>query len=104
MGAISREQLEALFEVMARRSKLKEIDLGHNNLAGVNKEILADGIKNVEIVKLYDTNLTKHQIERIITNVGNKMKTLDICFNLAIRETARHALEDAEMKIQEFSY
>ena len=102
--AITKEQLEALFRVMAKRSELKEVDLGHNNLATVNTEVLAHGIKKIETVKLYDTNLSRNQIESIIRNLGNKLKTLDICFNLAIRETPRQLFADAEAKIEEFSY
>ena len=53
---------------------------------------------------LYDTNISRNQIESIIRNIGNKLKTLDICFNLAIRETPRQVFTDAESKIEEFSY
>ena len=101
---ITTKQLEALFRAMKTKSELKEVDLGHNNLATVNSEVLAEGIKNIETVKLYDTILSTNQIESIIRCIGNKMKTLDICFNLAIRETPRHILEDAESRIEEFSY
>ena len=40
----------------------KEVDLGHNNLAGVNEDILASGVNLVHVVKLYDTNLTRYRI------------------------------------------
>ena len=59
----------------------------------------------IQVVKLYDTGLTRHQIERIIKHRGAmKLKTLDICFNAAIREVPRYLLQMAEQKIVEFSY
>ena len=102
--AITTDQLEALFRVMADRSELKEIDLGHNNLAGVNADVFTNGIKNIETAKLYDTNMSRNQLESILGNVGNKMKTMDICFNQAIRDTPRQVFMDAEAKIEELSY
>ena len=67
-------------------------------------DVFAHGMKNIETVKLYDTNISRNQIETIIRNVGDKLKTLDICFNHAIRETPRQVFMDAESKIEEFSY
>ena len=47
----------------------------------------------------------RQQIERIIKHRGcGRLKTLDICFNAAIREVPRRILEMAEQKITEFSY
>ena len=61
--------------------------------------------KIIQVVKLYDTGLTRQQIERIIKHRGvMKLKTLDICFNAAIREVPRYLLQMAEQKIVEFSY
>jgi len=102
--AITTKQLEALFRDMADRTELKEIDLGHNNLAEVDAAVLTNGIKNIETVKLYDTNISRRQIESILGNIGNKLKTLDICFNIAIRETPRPVFLGAESFITEFSY
>ena len=102
--AITTKQLEALLQAMADRTELKEIDLGHNNLSEVNAELLKNGVNNIETVKLYDTNISRRQIESILGNVGNKLKTLDICFNLAIRETPREVFFAAESVITEFSY
>merc|ERR1711970_1628539 len=39
-SAITTKQLDALFKVMADKTELKEIDLGHNNLAEVDAEVL----------------------------------------------------------------
>jgi len=103
-SAITTEQQDALFKVMADNTELKEIDLGHNNLSEVDAEVLTRGIRNIETVKLYDTNLSKTQIEHILRNTGNKLKTLDICFNIAIRETPRSLFIGAESFITEFSY
>ena len=89
---------------MADRTELKEIDLGHNNLSEVNAEVLKNGVNNIETVKLYDTNISRRQIESILGNVGNKLKTLDICFNPSIRETPREVFVAAESVITEFSY
>ena len=102
--AITTEQLDALFRAMARGSKLKEIDLGHNNLAGVDANILAEGIKKIPTVKLYDTNMSRNQIEMIVRNATNQLITLDICFNQSIREIPRHILTRAQAQIEEFSY
>ena len=90
---------------MTQKTCLQEVDLGHNNLAGVNEDILASGVNLVHVVKLYDTSLTRQQIERIIKHRGvTRLKTLDICFNAAIREVPRYLLQLAEQKIVEFSY
>ena len=45
---------------MTQKTCLQEVDLGHNNLAGVNEDILASGVNLVHVVKLYDTNLTRY--------------------------------------------
>ena len=47
---------------MTQKTCLQEVDLGHNNLAGVNEDILASGVNLVHVVKLYDTNLTRYRI------------------------------------------
>lgn len=44
---------------MSGDTNLKEIDLGHNNLAMVDPDILARGVTNIQVVKLYKTNLTR---------------------------------------------
>lgn len=44
---------------MAKRTYLQEIDLGHNNLSEVNNEVLAQGVNMIQVVKLYDTSLTR---------------------------------------------
>ena len=85
-------------------TELQEIDLGHNNLSMVDTDILANGVTNIQVVKLYKTNLTRQQIERIIRVTTGKLKSLDICFNAAIREVPRPTLHLAEQKILEFSY
>ena len=102
--AVTTKQLDALFKAMADKTQLKEIDLGHNNLAGVDAEVLYKGLKKIETVKLYDTNLSRRQIEYILGNTGNQLKTLDICFNSAIRETPRSLFIRAESFITELSY
>ena len=94
-----------LLRLMSQGTALQEIDLGHNNLSLVSPDILAPGVNMIQVVKLYDTNLTRHQIERIIKHRGTmKLKTLDICFNASIREVPRYLLQFAEQKILEFSY
>ena len=91
--------------LMAGGTALQEVDLGHNNLAEVSPDILAPGVNMIQVVKLYDTSLTRQQIERIIKHRGvTRLKTLDICFNAAIREVPRYLLQLAEQKIVEFSY
>ena len=102
--AITTEQLEALFTVMAERSELKEVDLGHNNLAEVNADVLAHGKKNIDTVKLYERNLSGNQIETLIRHVGNKLKTPDICFKPDIKETPIQGFMEAESTTKEFSY
>ena len=82
-------------------TELQEIDLGHNNLNLVDTDILARGVTNIQVVKLYKTNLTRQQIERIIRVTTGKLKSLDICFNAAIREVPRPTLQLAEQKIQD---
>ena len=89
---------------MCGDTELQEIDLGHNNLNMVDTDILARGVTNIQVVKLYKTNLTRQQIERIIRVTTGKLKSLDICFNAAIREVPRPTLQLAEQKILEFSY
>ena len=89
---------------MCGATQLQEIDLGHNNLSLVDTDILARGVTNIQVVKLYKTNLTRQQIERIIRVTTGKLKSLDICFNAAIREVPRPTLQLAEQKILEFSY
>ena len=107
------------------QTSLQEIDLGHNNLSEVDTDILAAGVNMIQVVKLYDTNLTRYslifynndymviklflicrqQIEKMVKfRGGGKLKTLDICFNAAIREVPRYILQLAEQKILEFSY
>ena len=94
-----------LCRLMAQGTALQEVDLGHNNLAEVSPDILAPGVNMIQVVKLYDTSLTRQQIERIIKHRGvTRLKTLDICFNAAIREVPRYLLQLAEQKIVEFSY
>lgn len=44
------------------RTSLQEIDLGHNNLSNVNTDILAHGVNMIQVVKLYDTNLTRYTL------------------------------------------
>ena len=78
--AITTTQLEALFTGMAQGSELKEVDLGHNKLTEVDTNVIAHAIKNMETVKLYDTHISRNQIESIIHNIGGKLRTLDICF------------------------
>jgi len=103
---ITTQQLDAILRLMSlHRTSLQEIDLGHNNLSNVNTDILAHGVNMIQVVKLYDTNLTREQIEKIIKyRGGGKLKTLDICFNASIREVPRNVLHLAEQKILEFSY
>lgn len=103
---ITTQQLDAILRLMSlHRTSLQEIDLGHNNLSNVNTDILAHGVNMIQVVKLYDTNLTREQIEKIIKyRGGGKLKTLDICFNASIREVPRSVLHLAEQKILEFSY
>ena len=48
---------------MAKKTYLQEIDLGHNNLSEVNNEVLAQGVNMIQVVKLYDTSLTRFDIE-----------------------------------------
>ena len=106
------------------KTYLQEIDLGHNDLSSVHPDVLAQGVNMIQVVKLYDTSLTRYgccnndkisipatdfffrqQIEKIIKHRGVcKLKTLDICFNAAIREVPRSVLHLAEQKILEFSY
>ena len=94
-----------LCRLMAQGTALQEVDLGHNNLAEVSPDILAPGVNMIQVVKLYDTSLTRQQIERIIKHRGvTRLKTPDICFNAAIREVPRYLLQLAEQKIAEFSY
>ena len=47
---------------MGTETRLQEIDLGHNNLAMVDTDTLAKGVINIQVVKLYKTNLTRYQI------------------------------------------
>ena len=107
---------------MSMKTYLQEIDLGHNDLSSVYPDVLAQGVNMIQVVKLYDTSLTRYgccnmdkistndfffrqQIEKIIKYRGIcKLKTLDICFNAAIREVPRSVLHLAEQKILEFSY
>ena len=107
---------------MSQKTYLQEIDLGHNDLSSVHPDVLAQGVNMIQVVKLYDTSLTRYgccnmdkistndfffrqQIEKIIKHRGVcKLKTLDICFNAAIREVPRSVLHLAEQKILEFSY
>ena len=63
-------------------SSLQEIDLGHNNLSEVDTDILAAGVNMIQVVKLYDTNLTRYSskfynnymVINYFTFAGNKLR------------------------------
>ena len=44
---------------MSTQTALQEIDLGHNNLSLVEPDLLGRGVTNIQVVKLYKTNLTR---------------------------------------------
>ena len=58
--SVYRQSYPPLCRLMTQKTCLQEVDLGHNNLAGVNEDILASGVNLVHVVKLYDTNLTRY--------------------------------------------
>ena len=45
---------------MSQKTYLQEIDLGHNDLSSVHPDVLAQGVNMIQVVKLYDTSLTRY--------------------------------------------
>jgi len=63
------EQLEAIFSVMTRKSKLRTCKLTQIDLTEVDAKKLAISVNKLEDLDLEDVTLTKEQIEKVLRQV-----------------------------------
>ena len=56
------QQVTVLCQVVKENSLLNSLNLEHDNLSGVEPELLASAVSKIENVELWYTSLTKQQI------------------------------------------
>ena len=80
---ITHQQAAAILTAVSEGSTLTELKIGYNNLSGVDLELLAKVVTNVDTLNLTNTKLTQQQIASVITSAskGSKLKKLNISEN-----------------------
>ena len=76
-------QAAAILTAVSEGSTLTELNIGYNNLSGVDLELLAKVVTNLDTLNLTNTKLTQQQIASVITSAskGSKLKKLNISEN-----------------------
>ena len=80
---ITHQQAAAILTAVSEGSTLTELKIGYNNLSGVDLELLAKVVTNLDTLNLTNTKLTQQQIASVITSAskGSKLKKLNISEN-----------------------
>ena len=80
---ITHQQAAAILTAVSEGSTLTELKIGYNNLSGVDLELLAKVVTNLDTLNLKYTKLTQQQIASVITSAskGSKLKKLNISEN-----------------------
>ena len=80
---ITHQQAAAILTAVSEGSTLTELKIGYNNLSGVDLELLAKVVTNLDTLNLTNTKLTQQQIASVITTAskGSKLKKLNISEN-----------------------
>ena len=80
---ITHQQAAAILTAVSEGSTLTELKIGYNNLSGVDLELLAKVVTNLDTLNLKNTKLTQQQIASVITSAskGSKLKKLNISEN-----------------------
>ena len=95
--------MEELLQSIDKETKMKDLTVPGGYLTGVDPDILAIGVNQLEKVDLSYTHLGKQQIEKIFQQIMIKtyLKRLDIRGNLDLKYVHNHQklLEDAKRKI-----
>ena len=80
---ITHQQAAAILTAVSEGSTLTELNIGYNNLSGVDLELLAKVVTNLDTLNLTNTKLTQQQIASVITSAskGSKLKKLNISEN-----------------------
>ena len=95
--------MEELLQSIDKETKMKDLTVPGGYLTGVDPDILAIGVNQLEKVDLSYTHLGKQQIEKIFQQIMIKtyLKRLDIRGNLDLKYVHSHQklLEDAKRKI-----
>merc|ERR1712062_922135 len=84
---LTTEQLTGIFTRLStlKDHKLRNLNLGHNDLSSVPTETLVAGISGLEEVNLPNTKLTTQQFTGIFTRLStledHKMRKLYLLFN-----------------------
>ena len=96
---IQDEQLDELFDKLTDDTTLKNLELSVD-LSGLDPDILARGVNQLEKVSMRYTELTEIQIEKILSHAlkRSKLKYLDISDNKNI-ELFDKLLADVKKKI-----
>ena len=84
---VDHSQCRALIEVIARGTRIEQLDISSNNLATLDPYILAEAVNRLKKVDISNTNLTSFQIECLLKgiNFDSKLKNLDIDQNRLIK-------------------
>ena len=81
--SLNATQCNAIFWLVAGKSKLKELDISDNDLSSVNKHDMAKAVNNMEKIDLEDTKLTNQQCSQIFKCAENEsnLKVMKIGHN-----------------------
>ena len=72
---LSTKQMEAIFKQISKLPRMRKLDLTRNILTGVDKNILAKALANVEDLGLMQTELSKDQVDALLEQIViNKSK------------------------------
>ena len=108
-SVLSLPQKEKMFEGLASgKSKMKVLNLSNVNISGVHPDTLAEGINNLQQVKIRSTDLTSEQAEKLLLQCMKKssLKKLDIGGNrdIYLVKNIRNIVEAVKSKIVHFTF
>ena len=69
---LSKEQIDVLFNDMNRETSLSELDIRENDLSKVDPVVLSKCVNNLKKVNLTKTNLSRDQLDSIMTQMKKK--------------------------------
>ena len=80
---LTQKQIVAILTAVRKGSKITELDIGGNDLSGVDPELLVKTVTKLKMLDVTSTQLAPHQIVPIITAVtdGSNMTELRIAWN-----------------------
>ena len=94
-------QMETILQEISKLPTMTKLDLTRNVLTKVDKDILAEALSNVEDIGLMQTELSKDQVDALLTKILKKQKTKEVnLYEVNLKDIDKSLLAEAVKTIK----